>query len=342
MHSLHLSKLYQNLSANHHPKQFGQPHTLGKSQRSSINSKSAEVNMESALMMMSHLTIADKQYLESKFQSIQDPQYSTLRNLSNKLSEKLRPYPLAERIDIAGRYVDYTAQARTLELDADEWEVETAVHLRQMALRNVPVLTGFREYDEFLQKEEQPVNWVEMQLDEDLVRLRKNTATLRAMQSICLDRIWFIETGDANDIREMIEYDDWIAEEVRKCNVDEVFAQEDVSEIWEHENNADRIFRLRLISVMEKEKRDTELQRARERQMADLMNGVEAMGFSEPETVKEAREKAIEVSKKELNDLLAEMCNLNLQRREVFTQIPPKIFLRIADGRIWGSQASGP
>jgi len=303
--------------------------------------------MESALLMMSHLSVSDHQQLESRFEGIRDPAqgpvFAIPKKLAPVLSEKLKPYPLPARILIAQRYIDYWAQARELELEAEEWEVAATWHLWDMVNRNTPVLTGVPEYDAAIQDEASRVNFLEMELDEDLIRLRKNTATLRAMRTMCLDRMSVLETGEASEIQDVMQRDDQAAEEVRRCNVDDVFVQEDISEVWEHvEDNDHKMLRLRLIWVMEKERRDSELEKVRQRQMSDLLDGIEAMNVSEPEAVKDAREKAVKVTKAELSKVMADLTNLNIQRKEAFTQVLPRIFFRIGGGKISGFQEAGP
>ena len=129
---------------------------------------------------------------------------------------------------------------------------------------------------------------------------------------------------------------------IRQCNVSDVFAQEKVSEVWEHlENNEERMFRLRLILVMEREKVDAEIEVAKERQqdqMTDLLNGIELTHISEPMEVTEAKDRAVVDAKAELKDLLADMCNLNIQVKAAFTQVLPRLVLKIENGRIQGYQ----
>ena len=298
--------------------------------------------MDPALAMMSHLRVADVEQLESRFDRIQDPNNTTERNLSHKLSGKLLHCRLSDRMRIADRYIDYTSQAHKLLLESDEWNVECAWHLRDMALRYVHIPTGIPEYDEAEEELNRAAEWLELQLDEKLVRLQRNAATTRALYAICMDRIALFENGEATEIRDLIQDDDRVMEDVRQCNVEDVFAQETVSEVWEHlENNEERMFRLRLILVMERERRDVEIEMAKERQqnqMTDLLNGIELMNFSEPMEVTEAREQAVAVSKAELKDLLVDMCNLNIERKAAFTQVLPRVVLKIGNGRIQGYQ----
>lgn len=131
-------------------------------------------------------------------------------------------------------------------------------------------------------------------------------------------------------------------EDARQCNVSDVFAQEKVSEVWEHlENNEERMFRLRLILVMEREKRDAEIEVAKKRQrdqMTDLLNGIELMHVSEPMEVTEASDRAGADAKAELKDLPTDMCNLNIVRKAAFTQVLPRFVLKIGNGRIQSYQ----
>ena len=149
--------------------------------------------MDATLAMMSHLSVADQEQLQSRFDRIQDPSYTTERNLSHKLSGKLRQYRLYDRIHILDRYIDYTSQAHKLLLEADEWDVECAWHLRDMALRYVHHPTGIPEYDEAEEELNRAAEWLELQLDEDLLRLQRNAATTRALYAICMDRIALFE-----------------------------------------------------------------------------------------------------------------------------------------------------
>ena len=97
----------------------------------------------------------------------------------------------------------------------------------------------------------------------------------------------------------------------------DVFAQEDITEVWQHlEAREDRMFRLRLIWLLQRQKRDEEIEKAKNQQMHDLMNGIKFMDVSEPEDLKEARGKAVLTAKCELSDLMAEMSNLSIQRKE--------------------------
>ncbi len=52
-------------------------------------------------------------------------------------------------------------------------------------------------------------------------------------------------------------------EEVRQCNVEDVFAQEDIADVSEQlSDNNDKMFTPRLLLVIEKRKRDAELELA--------------------------------------------------------------------------------
>ena len=211
-----------------------------------------------------------------------------------------------------------------------------------MALKYVHHPTGILEYDEAEEELNRAPEWLELQLDEDLLRLQRNAATTRALYAICMDRIALFEHAEATEIRDLIQDDDRVTENVRQCNVNDVFAQEEVSEVWEHlENNVERMFRLRLILVMEREKIDVEIEVARERQqdqMTDLLNGIELTHISEPMEVTEARDRAVADAKVELKDLLTDMCNLNIERKAALTQVLPRLVLKIGDGRIQGYQ----
>lgn len=160
--------------------------------------------MDAALAMMSHLRVADQEQLESRFDRIQNPSYTTGSNLSHKLSGKLWQYRLTIEFGIADRYIDYTSQAHKLLLEADEWDVECAWHLRDMALRYVHLLTGVPEYDEAEEELNRAAEWLELQLDEELLGLQRNGATTRALYAICMDRIALFKNGEATEIRDLI------------------------------------------------------------------------------------------------------------------------------------------
>ena len=124
--------------------------------------------------------------------------------LSTVLSEKLRSYRLPAEILIADRYINYTAQARKLRLEGDEWDVACAWQLMDMALRYIHTPTGIPESDAADNWENKVAELLELELDADLLRLRKNASTAWVLYAICIDRIALIESGEATEIRDLV------------------------------------------------------------------------------------------------------------------------------------------